>query len=107
MARPSATRRAAIAACLVLGALLDGALPRLASAHTAHEHEFFDVKGIWVHIESVDCAGGEDMEHQAVAVGGPAWTREFLALVEVAHLFHVTRPTVEYLVGPYVEEAPV
>jgi hypothetical protein len=83
---------------------LNGAVARLASAHTAHEHEFFDVKGIWVDIESVDCAGAEDMEHQAASLGTPAWTREFRALVEVAHLFHVTRPSVEYPVGPYLLE---
>lgn len=85
---------------------LNGAISRLASAHAAHEHEFFDLKGIWVDIESVDCAGAEAMEHQAAALGTPTWTREFRALVEVAHLFHVTSPSVEYPVGPYVEEAP-
>ncbi len=83
---------------------LIGAVGRLAGAHTAHEHEFFALQGIWVQIESVNCAGAEEMKHEAEAAGTPAWTREFRALVEVAHLFKVKKPPVEYPVGPYVLE---
>ena len=84
---------------------LNGALARLTSAHTAHEHEFFDLRGIWVQIESVNCATAEELEREAKGIGTHAWTREFRALVEVAHLFKVRRPLVEYPVGPYVLES--
>lgn len=83
---------------------LAGAVGRLAGAHAVHAREFYDLKGVWVQIESVGCAEAERLERDAEGVGTPAWTKEFRALVEVAHLFHVRTPPVEYPVGPYVEE---
>lgn len=83
---------------------LTGAVGRLAGAHAIHAREFYDLKGVWVQIESVGCAEAERLEHDAEEVGAHAWIREFQTLVQVAHLFHVRSPPVEYPVGPYVEE---
>jgi hypothetical protein len=84
-------------------AKLSAAVANLRAAHTAHEEEFFDMRGVWVDMEAVNCAGMEELERKETEIGTHAWIKEYKALHALAQLFHVKKPTVEYPVGPYIE----
>ena len=78
------------------------AIADLRSAHTAHEKEFFDLKGIWVDMEALNCSGAEQSEREATEVGTHAWVKEFKGLSGLAQLFGVKKTPVEFSFGPYV-----
>jgi hypothetical protein len=80
------------------------ALKRLEAAHTLHEREFYDLGGVWTQLGVVNCDEAQALEQDAAATGARAWTKEFMALNELAQLLHLKRPPVEYPVSPYVRE---
>jgi hypothetical protein len=81
---------------------LKAAVQLLRLAHAAHEKEFFHMRGIWVAMETANCATAEEEKQETSLAGTTGWIKDFKGLRALAEILHVKKPNLEFGLGPYL-----